>query len=77
MLPTAQFGSESAVSLGSSAIVGDVSLQHIMFNRPDLQETSNLNVQSSYSLTNDGSPNLNAPSNLTFLGVSTSNHLVF
>ena len=71
VLPTAQFGSESVVSLGGSSASSDVEINNLMLNRPSAMTTDNHQVMTSYSLL--GSlPAETAPSGKTFIGESTN-----
>lgn len=70
VLPTAQFGSESVVSLGGSDSV-DVEIKDLMLNRPSDMTTDNHQVMTSYELLGS-SPALNAPAGKTFIGESTN-----
>lgn len=70
VLPTAQFGSESVVSLGGSDSV-DVEIKDIMLNRPSDMTTDNHQVMTSYEL-RGSLPAQNAPAGKTFIGESTN-----
>jgi hypothetical protein len=71
VLPTAQYGSESVVSLGGSSSSADVEINNLMLNRPSDMTTDNHQVFTSYELL--GSlPLENAPSGKTFIGESTN-----
>lgn len=73
VLPTAQFGSESIVSLGGSSDSSEVTIDNLMFKRPSAMTTDNHFVMSSYSLL--GSlPAYDAPEGKTFIGESTNGH---
>lgn len=71
VLPTAQFGTESVVSLGGSSVSSDVKIDNLMLNRPSAMTTDNHLVMTSYALY--GSlPFETAPSDKTFVGESTN-----
>lgn len=70
VLPTAQFGSESVVSLGGSDSV-DVEIKDLMLNRPSDMTTDNHQVMTSYEL-RGSLPAENAPAGKTFIGESTN-----
>lgn len=70
VLPTAQFGSESVVSLGGSDSV-NVELKDLMLNRPSDMTTDNHQVMTSYEL-RGSLPFENAPAGKTFIGESTN-----
>lgn len=70
VLPTAQFGSESVVSLGGSDSV-DVEIKDLMLNRPTDMTTDNHQVMTSYELFG-GLPHENAPAGKTFIGQSSN-----
>lgn len=68
VLPTAQFGSESVVSLGDSSSV-DVEISNLMLNRPSDMTSGNHQVMASYQL--GGSVPFDiAPSGKTYIGES-------
>ena len=71
VLPTAQFGSESVVSLGGSSDSVNVEIKDLMFNRPSDTSKPNHQVMSSYELLG-GLPMVNAPEGKTFIGESTN-----
>jgi hypothetical protein len=71
VLPTAQFGSESVVSLGDSSDSVDVVINDLMFNRPSDMSTDNHQVMASYEL-RGSLPFQNAPDGKTFIGESTN-----
>lgn len=71
VLPSAQFGSESVVSLGGSSASSDVEISNLMLDRPSAMTTDHHQVMTSYELL--GSlPDETAPAGKTFLGSSTN-----
>lgn len=71
VLPTAQFGSESVVSLGGSSASTDVVINNLMLDRPSGMTTDNHQVMTSFDL--KGSlPFETAPTGKTFIGESTN-----
>lgn len=71
VLPTAQFGSESVVSLGGSSSSTDVEINNLMLNRPSAMTTDNHQVMTSYEL-RGSLPSENAPAGKTFIGESSN-----
>jgi hypothetical protein len=71
VLPTAQFGSESVVSLGNSSDSVDVEIKDLMLNRPSGMSTDNHQVMTSYEL-RGSLPFVVAPADKTFIGESTN-----
>lgn len=71
VLPTAQFGSESVVSLGGSSDSTDVQINNLMLSRPSAMTTDHHPVMTAFSL--KGSlPAITAPEGKTFIGESTN-----
>lgn len=71
VLPTAQFGSESVVSLGGSSSSSDIVINNLMLNRPSDMTRDNHPVFTSYELRGT-LPEEAAPADKTFIGESTN-----
>lgn len=68
VLPTAQFGTESVVSLSGDSFRGNVRLEDLSVNKPAAMKSDSLSVMTSSTL---GSSS--APSGVSYIGVSSSN----
>jgi hypothetical protein len=71
VLPSAQFGSESVVSLGGSSASADIEIKNLMVNRPSDMTTDNHQVMTSYEL-RGSLPFENAPAGKTFIGEASN-----
>ena len=71
VLPTAQFGSESVVSLGGSSGSSDVQIKNLTVNRPSAMTSGSIPVMTNYDLLGD-LPLVTAPEGQTFIGAATN-----